>query len=279
MPNDLWSSHRYAFAESTAKTAGRQIQEQTERSGQVKDISTRELVTQMDRRVEKFIIQSILDDFPCDGILGEESGHIKGDSGYLWVIDPIDGTTNYANHIPIYCVSIAVLKDNIPIIGVVYDPNRGDYFRAVCGGGAYCGKTRLNVSEVPLSPSSVLGFSSRFIQGLPSHVTKLIEHFDEYRNLGSAVLHLCYTAQGWFDGAFAHSTRLWDIAAGGLIVEEAGGYLRDFFMEPIFPLSCPPANYTANYVPFVAAGTLDNIQSLNPFFKQDSSIGPVLHNP
>ena len=170
---------------------------------------------------------------------------------------------------PVFCVSIAVLKDGVPIIGVVYDPNRDHLFRAVRRGSAYCGQTRLTARHVPLSAASLYGFSSRFVEGFPAHVTRLMRYLDEYRNLGSAVLHLCYAAHGWLDGAFAHSTRLWDIAAGGLILEEAGGHMTNFSMTPVFPLAEPISFYHDNYVPFVAAGTRDALEQLAPFFEQD----------
>lgn len=257
---------RHALAVRVAIQAGRKIIETSRRESVVKDEASRELVTEADREAEALITEAIRQAFPQDAILGEEYGLVPGASGYTWVIDPIDGTTNYTNRIPVFCVSVAVFNGPLPFIGVAYDPTRDDLFHALRGQGAYHGSERIAVKSGPLSVYALFGYSSRFIGTAPPHVLSMLEIFDEYRNLGSAVLHLCYTACGWLDGAFADSTKLWDIAAGGLILEEAGGHAMDFSFNPLFPLTQEMTFYQRAFIPFLATGDCSDLSLLKDVF-------------
>ena len=243
---------RHLSAVDAARLAGSYIRDQTTRSGYVKDDEARELVTESDRHAENLIRETISAAHPSDGFLGEEFGFKKGESGYTWVVDPIDGTTNYTHHIPEFCVAVAVMKDNQPCIGVVYDPNRDMCYDAMVDRGARCNGTSIHTRPRPLAPESLFGFSTRFIGShCPDHVRRILAYCDEYRNMGSAALHLCYVARGWLDGTFADSTRLWDVAAGGLILAESGGSILDFTCEPVFPLKLPIDQYRERYVPMI----------------------------
>ena len=269
----LPSDPRLALATELVTEAGRLILDRVNRRGILKNKDSRELVTEADRQAERLIVDAICASFPADAVLGEEFGLLSGSSGYVWVIDPIDGTTNYVQHLPVFCVSIAVIRHGHPIIGMVYDPNRGDLFSAVRGAGAFRNGVRLQARWVPLSSQSVFGFSSRFVGPSPSHVIRMLEYFDEYRNIGSAALHLCYIASGWLDGAFSDSTKLWDIAAGGLMVEEAGGRILDFDTSPAFPLNHALPHYTTAFTPFIATGGSLNQTILYTLFQNGGSDG------
>ncbi|MBI4553830.1 MAG: inositol monophosphatase [Candidatus Latescibacteria bacterium] len=250
---------RLALATQAATEAGRLIVQQTDRRGTLKDDRLREIVTEADRASERLIIDAIRSHFPADAMLGEEFGLQPGSSGYAWVIDPIDGTTNYAHGIPIFVVSIGIVHEGRVVVGVVYDPNRNDTFKAVRGGGAFRNGECLHTRTAPLSTRTLFGFSSRFIGPPPPHVVRVLEDFDEYRNLGSAALHLCAIACGWLDGAFSDSTKLWDIAAGSLLVEEAGGRITRFDGAPVFPLTQTLSEYAVDRLPFLATnGHLDH---------------------
>lgn len=243
---------RLDLATQVAAEAGRLILQRADRHGTLKNEQLREIVTEADRASEHLIVSVIRERFPADAVLGEEFGLQAGPSGHAWVIDPIDGTTNYALGLPIFCVSIGIVHEGRPVMGVVHDPNRRETFTAVRGGGAFCHGQRLHTRPAPLSTRTLFGFSSRFIGPPPPHVVRVLEHFDEYRNIGSAALHLCYIACGWLDGAFSDSTKLWDIAAGSLIVEEAGGHVTRFDGTPLFPLTHPLSQYAIDRTPFLA---------------------------
>jgi myo-inositol-1(or 4)-monophosphatase len=205
------------------------------------------LVTGIDKKSEETIIGFIKKEFPTHAILAEESGEHKsslassrkGDgSEYLWVIDPLDGTTNFAHGLPIFSVSIGVQKNNEIICGVVYDVMRDAMYSAEIGGGAYCNCQRLQVSTNDDLEKSVLvtGFPYN-IKDNPDHA---IERFVSFlknsravRRLGSAAIDICYVAEGVFDGFWEVYLNPWDMAAGKLLVEEAGGLVTDFNGTPM----------------------------------------------
>ncbi|RPD40671.1 inositol monophosphatase family protein [Chitinophaga barathri] len=194
--------------------------------------SVNDLVTEADKKAEAAIIQTIQADFPDHQILSEEIGAITTSSTIKWIIDPIDGTVNFAHGIPICCVSVGVEQDGEMILGAVYNPLMNELFFAQKGFGATLNDKRISVStktnmanaclvtgfayqyESTANPLDVL---QRFIrQGLP------------VRRLGSAAIDLCWVACGRFDGFWEHHLNAWDSAAGFLIVQEAGGKVTDF---------------------------------------------------
>ncbi len=196
------------------------------------------LVTEIDKKSEKAIINFIRKEFPTHSVLAEESGSHEKDSEYLWVIDPLDGTTNFAHGLPIFSVSIGVQKNNEIICGVVYDVMRDAMYSAEIGGGAYCNGQRLQVSTNDDLEKSVLvtGFPYD-IKNNPDHA---IERFVSFlknsravRRLGSAAIDICYVAEGVFDGFWEVHLNPWDMAAGKLLVEEAGGVVTNFSGEKI----------------------------------------------
>jgi len=194
--------------------------------------SLNDLVTEADHASEKAIFNVIQAAHPDHFILSEETGEIKQDSNYKWIIDPIDGTINFAHGIPICCVSIGIEKDGEMILGAVYNPFMNEMFFAEKGMGATLNDKKIQVSkeENILKSCLVTGFPYQYLDSAngPLQVfEKLIRKAVPVRRLGSAALDLCWTAAGRFDGFYEHKLQAWDSAAGYLMVEEAGGKVTD----------------------------------------------------
>jgi myo-inositol-1(or 4)-monophosphatase len=191
------------------------------------------LVTEADHAAEKAIIEVIKSKFPGHYILTEESGKLIQDSEYKWIVDPIDGTVNFAHGIPICCVSIGLEKNGQIIMGAVYNPNLDEFFFAEKGKGATLNDTAIHVSEQTevISAMLVTGFPYTYIN-MANGPLEIFERFIRkgvpVRRLGSAAIDLCWVAAGRFDGFYELKLEPWDSAAGYLIVEEAGGKVTDF---------------------------------------------------
>lgn len=190
------------------------------------------LVTEADQAAEKAIIEVIHRYFPGHQVLGEESGAIVQDSAYKWIVDPIDGTVNFAHGIPLNCVSIAIEHDGEIIMGAVYNPHLNEFFFAEKGKGALLNDRPIRVSDESeaLHACLVTGFPYTYIN-MPNGPLEIFERFVRkgvpVRRLGSAAIDLCWVACGRFDGFYEHKLEPWDSAAGYLIVEEAGGRVTD----------------------------------------------------
>ena len=200
--------------------------------------SSTNLVTEMDARAEALVVDGLLGVFPDDAILAEERGAHAGRSGRRWIIDPLDATTNYAHGLPLYAVSIALETAGRVQLGVVYDPSQRELFVAERGAGAFCNDTRLAVSGAVTLDASLLA------TGFPYDIrVQADNNLREYaafavrtrgvRRLGSAVLDLAWVAAGRFDGYWELRVEPWDVAAGGLMVEEAGGRLTALTGGPL----------------------------------------------
>lgn len=192
-----------------------------------------DLVTQADNESEQAIFEVIRETFPGHYILSEESGELKMDSNIKWIIDPIDGTVNFANGIPICCVSIGIEQDGNMILGAVYNPFMNEFFFSERGSGATLNDKTIRVSEKNdvLRSCLVTGFPYSYLDvpnGPLEVFDKLIRNNIPVRRLGSAAIDLCWVAAGRFDGFYEHKLNAWDSAAGFLIVEEAGGKVTDF---------------------------------------------------
>ena len=230
------SSARYQFAENLIGEAGRMAlayfsdlsQLEIEKKGH------QDLVSQADKNVEIFIREHISAQFPDDGIIGEEGGSFIGksssDSGYRWVIDPIDGTANFVSGIPAWTVVIALVRDNVVIAGFIFDPVQNELFTATDGGGAFCNGLSLSVSDAQsLHDGSVaVGFSNRSKAGF---INKLVDQIVNdggvfYRN-ASGALSLAYVAAGKLIGYSEDHMNAWDYLAGQLMVREAGGKVEN----------------------------------------------------
>ena len=203
-----------------------------------------DLVTDVDRQCETIIINRVKKDFPNHGILAEESGGRVEDGKFCWVIDPIDGTTNYTHGFPFFCTSVGVMYGGETKIGVVYDPSRKELFSAEKGQGAFLNGNRINVSGTENICDSLIstGFAYNVCSrvGILPYFEKILRHAQAVRRPGSAAMDLCYMACGRFDGFFEFGLNPWDTAAGLLIVREAGGTVTtldgshyDIFKEEI----------------------------------------------
>jgi myo-inositol-1(or 4)-monophosphatase len=190
-------------------------------------------VTEADHASEKAIFSTIKAKFPAHYILSEEAGKIVQDSTYKWIIDPIDGTINFAHGIPLNCVSIGLEQEGEMIMGCVYNPHLEELFFAEKGKGATLNDKPIQVSaqtEV-IQACLVTGFPYTYLD-MPNGPLEIFERFIRkgvpVRRLGSAAIDLCWVAAGRFDGFYEHKLEAWDSAAGFLIVEEAGGRVTDF---------------------------------------------------
>ncbi|HSK11632.1 MAG TPA: inositol monophosphatase family protein [Phnomibacter sp.] len=198
----------------------------------VKSGGINDLVTEADHAADRAIIDVIHKNFPDHFILSEETGNVPTDSAYKWIIDPIDGTINFAQGIPICCVSIGIEKDGEMIMGAVHAPFLNEYYFAEKGKGALLNERPIKVSEQTelLRSCLVTGFPYSYIdhQNGPLQVfERFIRKGVPVRRLGSAAIDLCWVAAGRFDGFYEHHLNAWDSAAGFLIVEEAGGKVTD----------------------------------------------------
>lgn len=206
---------------------------------EVDEKSSNDFVTVIDKTSEKLIIERIKKHFPAHTILAEEGGRQGKNSAYEWVIDPLDGTKNYIRDIPYFCVSIAVFHQNKPVVGVVYDPVHDELFQAVKGGGSFLNRRPIRVSNASSLNRCMLttGFPHRSKAYLPQYLQAFEEIFIKcigIRRPGSAALDLCHTACGRYDAFWELGLSSWDIAAGSLIVAEAGGVVSDFWGNPTY---------------------------------------------
>lgn len=198
------------------------------------------LVTEADHASEKAIIDTIREAFPDHFILSEETGEMVTDSAYKWIIDPIDGTVNFAHGIPICCVSIGLEHNGTMIMGAVHNPFMNEFFFAEKGQGASMNGNIISVSNETNVEKACLvtGFPYTYINepnGPLDVFARFIRKGIPVRRLGSAAIDLCWVAAGRFDGFFEHKLQAWDSAAGFLMVEEAGGTVTDFKGSPYSP--------------------------------------------
>ncbi len=210
--------------------------------GRLKQVGSKEqsidLVTEADRAAEKAILHYIEEHFPDHAFLGEETGELpKADSEYLWVVDPLDGTTNYTHQYPMVAVSIALLVKGIPAVGVVFNPILNELFTATSGGGAYFNEKKMRVSQTASLEKSLLATGFPYDRRVNPennyakfcHLTQISQGV---RRGGSAALDLSYVAAGRLDGYWERGIKPWDVAAGILLVQEAGGEVTDYEGSP-----------------------------------------------
>jgi myo-inositol-1(or 4)-monophosphatase len=195
------------------------------------------LVTEIDKKSEEIIIGRIKQHYPSHDFLGEESGYAEISSEYRWIIDPLDGTTNYAHGLPIFSVTIGLEYKSEIILGVVYNPSLNELFTAEKGKGAWLNKKRIEVSKTAKLIESlvVTGFPYTINENPEPEVThfrNFIVESQAVRRLGSAALDLAYVACGRFDGFWEGTLNAWDMAAGVLLVTEAGGKWTDYQGKP-----------------------------------------------
>lgn len=226
------------------------------------------MVTEADHAADRAIISVIREAYPDHFILSEETGNVPTDSEYKWIIDPIDGTINFAQGIPICCVSIGLEKNGEMIMGAVVAPFLNEWYYCEKGKGAFLNDTQIHVSERAdiMHSCLVTGFPYTYLDS-PNGPLQCFERFIRkgipVRRLGSAAIDLCWVAAGRFDGFFEHKLNAWDSAAGYLMVLEAGGRVTDFEGAPYSP-----------YQPHICAtngavhdALLDVVNNRHPDFK------------
>jgi myo-inositol-1(or 4)-monophosphatase len=229
------------FAIQTARDAGRVLAERFGRALKITNKGELDLVTESDLASERLIIDRIKSHYPRHAILAEESGASEPndrerDSDWRWIIDPLDGTTNYAHGYPCFCVSIGLEHQGRMELGVVYDPMRDEMFTAERGQGAALNERRIRVSTAPNLATALLctGFpyDVRERSEFARHFTNFIMAARGVRRDGAAALDLAYVAAGRFDGFWEEGLKPWDVAAGALLVEEAGGRMSKYSGAP-----------------------------------------------
>ena len=192
-----------------------------------------DVVTSADKESEAFLLSKIGEFFPDYAVLGEETGEHAGVADYRWVIDPLDGTNNFSQGLPIFTVSIGLQYKEATILGVVYAPCQEEMYTAIRGEGAYMNGTPIHVSVKEDLAHSVLGTGFPYDKGVNpdnniANLVAILPHLRGIRRMGTAAYDLCCTAAGWLDGYWELNLNLWDMCAGALIVEEAGGKVVHF---------------------------------------------------
>jgi myo-inositol-1(or 4)-monophosphatase len=223
-------------AEAIAREAGELLMGYFARHVKIEYKGDVDLVTEADRASEALIIDRLQARFPRHDVMGEEGARRETGSEYKWYVDPLDGTTNFAHGFPVFCISMGLEYKGQVVAGVVYDPTRGEMFSAEKGSGAYLNQRRIHVSKTSRLPESLVatGFPSHKRHKNPNiyfyHQITLRTH--GVRRAGSAALDLVSVASGRFDGFWEFNLNPWDLAAGVLLVQEAGGQVTGFFGQP-----------------------------------------------
>jgi len=215
-----------------------------------------EVVTEADRHAQHLIIDFLHQRFPDHQFFGEEDVHAHRpvadvqENSVWWVIDPIDGTNNFVNLMPAFCVSIAALTQGRPMAGVILEPNLNTLYTAAAGKGAWRNGAPIQVTDTPLGRDSFIGIETSFRRGTPSYLQRWLKEY-RCRNLGTTALHQCYVAEGIFHGSAAKNNKLWDLAAGYLIATEAGAEMCAPNEAPLFPVDM--CTQGKQRMPFVCA--------------------------
>jgi myo-inositol-1(or 4)-monophosphatase len=215
------------IALEAASKAGDVLRDRLWEERQISLKGYRDTVTDADTAAEEAVLSVVRSRFPQHSIISEEAGEIEGGTEYVWLIDPLDGTTNYSRGHPTFTVSVAVLSEGEPVVGVVHDPLRGQTFSAIRGGGASLNGRALKVSSVDRVSDALLGLEWAHADSDREAVLKRLDmlapHCRTVRSLGSAALAMAWVGAGWLDLYFATGLYPWDVAAASLILAEGGG--------------------------------------------------------
>lgn len=225
---------RFRAAQGIVREAGQVAADLYRRRGElvIERKGRQDFVSRADKECEAFVMAEVLRLFPEDGFLGEEGGAQASRSGLTWIIDPIDGTSNFLAGVPVWCVSLGLVQERVSVAGVIFNPVTDELYAAQAGGGATLNGKRIRVSDAPKLDEArlMLGFSYR--RPVAEHVTAIdacLNASCEYARFGSGALGLAFAADGRFDGYYEAHINAWDVAAGLVIVKEAGGWHNDFF--------------------------------------------------
>ena len=217
--------------ETAARRAGELVMERFRTDVEVSLKGRANVVTDADLASERLILDYVTDEYPYFGVLSEESEPVAGASPYTWVVDPIDGTRNFAEGIPHFCIVVAIADGETVVSGVTYDPVRDELFAAQQGVGAYLNGQRIRVSDRQNIEDSILGFDLGYDFGQAKRLMEMVAgiwpQISGYRLMGSSALSIAYTAAGRIDLYAHHSLSSWDIASGILLAREAGARVLD----------------------------------------------------
>ncbi len=228
MIDEIQLQEIFQIAITAAQSAGQFIMKNIDKAIKIEFKGRANAVTEIDRKSEEIIISQILGNFPDHQIIAEESEKIQSDSKFCWIIDPLDGTTNFIHGFPCFSVSIGVEYQREIIIGVVYNVILNELFSAIRDRGAYLNKKPIHVSKIATVADSLTatGFPyelNRYFEMNMEIFKHIYRKSQGVRRVGSAAVDLCYVAMGRFDGFWEFDLNAWDVSAGALIVEEAGG--------------------------------------------------------
>jgi len=219
--------------------------------------NSNELVTQTDARCQKIIIDRIKENYPDHGFIAEEGQQDKifkhpprGNQPFWWTIDPIDGTNNFAHHMLLFAISIAVLYEGEPIVGVIFEPATDSMYTAVKGGEAQLNNRRITAGVAAMDTFSSVGLDSHYDDSVSAWTCEIMKR-TRFRNLGTTALQLAYVANGGLVATIASDPKLWDIAAGTLIAEAAGAVITDWQGGEIYPVDLE--NYESKQFSIIAA--------------------------
>lgn len=221
------------FLTELAVGAGRLLLKYLNKTHRIEHKPQAGIVTEADKAAEAYLIKKIFRKYPNSSIITEESGEYHGTSEYTWVLDPLDGTTNYAHGFPWFCVSIGLYRENKGLAGIVWNPVTQEQFYAEAGKGAFLNGKRIRVSKVDRLSDALVGTGFYYMRGTDLRremavFTRMNERALGVRRPGSAALDLAYVACGRYDGFWERGLSSWDVAAGFLLVQEAGGTISDF---------------------------------------------------
>ncbi len=219
-----------------------------------KNITTRaktdtSFVSEADESTETHLREALAEAFPGEAVLGEEFGLDISPEGAWWIIDPLDGTSNFLAGLPLFCVSLARMEKGRVVTAVTHNPVSGETFRATLGRGAFLGEDRLRMDPIDRGRLSLVAMRHSMMRHHPDFQDRV--GTDKFRCLGSACLELGYTASGLFQASVARRIMLWDFAAGALFIQEAGGIVHTAKRQPVFPLAHPPGDYADLEIPLV----------------------------
>ena len=243
-------------AVAAARLAGQRAMEEINHV-KVSIKNANELVTQADARCQKIIIDRIKESYPDHGFIAEEGDDGKmfkqpprGQEPFWWIIDPIDGTNNFAHGMLLFGVSIGVCFEGEPVVGVIFEPATESMFTAVKGGKAQLNGRPIQAGDGGIGRFTSVGLDSHFDDGVPAWTCELMQR-SRFRNLGTTALQLVYTAKGGMVATIANTPKLWDIAAGVLIAEAAGAVVTDWRGASVFPVDLE--RYDGHIFPIIAA--------------------------
>lgn len=241
LPSDFQLDHCYRSARTWVEQAGQILLGYYGRLTKISEKESAGLVTEADHASEKFLLKNITASYPKHGYMGEETSEILNpDSDFLWLVDPLDGTTNFVHSHPFFAVSVGLQFKNQMIMGLVYAPALDLFFGAQLGSPAQCNGEAIQVSQRRHLRDCLFatGFSSQSKKDLPAQIQRLKKVLDQTRGIrrnGSAAIDLCFVARGVFDAYWETQLSPWDTAAGSFIVQQAGGVVQNENRQPFHP--------------------------------------------